>query len=57
VSENRNGKTGLWMLGGWEFPPFDGKGCPVCGATGKGRHGGGCPNWRKRFSKSGKEIA
>jgi len=57
VNENRSGKGGVWFLGIWEFPETDGKGCPVCGACGSGGHGGGCPNWKKQFSKSGKEIA
>jgi hypothetical protein len=34
-----NGRNGD---GSW--PATDRRGCPLCGAIGKGSHGGGCPN-------------
>jgi hypothetical protein len=56
VNEDRDGEIAIWALGRWEFFVRDGKGCPVCGAIGEGRHGTSCPHWKKQFRKNGKEL-
>lgn len=56
---DRGGNGGRMVIRGdsaiARFPKTDGKGCPACGAIGKGGHGGYCPFDGKSFNEEGKE--
>jgi hypothetical protein len=49
-------RGGAGRNGDGTWPATDGKGCPNCGAVGKGGHGGHCQNGQYTYDESGRLL-